>query len=116
MTSRVKGLSKYPTVYHDSLKRRILRLESLLKIPGEDRHLFNNVTLLKPTLETLKGEKISANEIGKKTIWRGLGGNDVNVEELVREWYVRKGWKGFHSENGILTTIVRFFLTVCKTY
>jgi fanconi-associated nuclease 1 len=53
------------------------------------------------------GNRISDPVVGKKSVWRGLDGSEVGVEQLCLEWYEREGWKGFHSENGILTTIVR---------
>lgn len=95
------------TVYHNSLQRRITRLESLLPIAKSEQHDFSYSTLKVATKRTLYGEQLSESEIGKKTIWRAMDGAEVSVEELSLEFYVKQGFKGFHSENGIMTTMVR---------
>lgn len=92
-------------IYHNSLARRIVRLETALDVPREDRH--PPVPSLRQALKrVMKGEKLSEGETGRKSIWRAQDGSEVSVEDLCLEQYKREGWKGFHSENGICTTIV----------
>ncbi|KAL0574476.1 hypothetical protein V5O48_007490 [Marasmius crinis-equi] len=40
-----------------------------------------------------------------KSKWRGEGGGEVIVEELALQYYAKRGYKGFHAETSILTTI-----------
>ncbi|RDB22242.1 Fanconi-associated nuclease 1 [Hypsizygus marmoreus] len=40
-----------------------------------------------------------------KSIWKGLNGEEVNVEIRALQYYESMGYKGFHSESRILTTI-----------
>jgi hypothetical protein len=51
-------------------------------------------------------------DIGKKSAWRSTRDptKEISVEELCLEKYEDLGWKGFHSENGVVTTIVIPFL------
>lgn len=42
----------------------------------------------------MEGEKLSAGETGRKSVWRALDGGEVDVEELCLEWYKREKWKG----------------------
>lgn len=94
-------------VYHDALRRRIVRLENSLEVKKKLRHDFSQTQLRKANNKILYGERLSEKIIGQKSIWRSLDGAEITVEQLVLEWYERKGWKGFHSESGIITTIVR---------
>lgn len=92
-------------IYHNSLARRIVRLESALGLPQDERH--PPVPGLRAAKKRImKGEKLSEGETGKKSSWRAMDGAEISVEALSLECYNREGWKGFHSENGILTTIV----------
>lgn len=94
-------------IYHNTLARRIVRLESALDVPKEERH--PPVPGLRAAkAREMKGEKLSEGETGRKSVWRAQDGSEVSVEDLCLEQYRREGWKGFHSENGILTTIVSF--------
>lgn len=92
-------------IYHNTLARRIVRLEKALDVPKEDRHP-PVPSLRAATQREMKGEKLSEGETGRKSVWRAQDGSEVSVEDLCLEQYKREGWKGFHSENGILTTIV----------
>ncbi|KAF5386729.1 hypothetical protein D9615_001528 [Tricholomella constricta] len=40
-----------------------------------------------------------------KSIWRGINGEEINVETRALQHYEGLGYKGFHSESRILTTI-----------
>lgn len=92
-------------IYHNSLGRRIVRLETALDVPKEDRHP-PVPTLRVATKRVIRGEKLSEGETGRKSIWRARDGDEVSVEHLCLQQYNREGWKAFHSENGILTTVV----------
>ena len=98
-------------IYHNSLARRIVRLEKALSVPDEDRADFTTqfkiASLRAARKRVMKGERLDEGETGKHSIWSAAkDGKEVSVEELALEGYEKEGWKGFHSENGILTTIV----------
>lgn len=93
------------SIWHDSLQKRICRIEKALMIAKKDRHDFCYSVLRTATKRVLQGEQISEAEIGKKTIWQNRDGGECSVEELSLDWYIQQGWKGFHSENGIMTTM-----------
>ncbi|KAF8077614.1 VRR-NUC domain-containing protein [Lyophyllum atratum] len=40
-----------------------------------------------------------------KSIWRGVNGEELNVESRTLQYYESLGYKGFHSESRVLTTI-----------
>lgn len=114
-----------------ALQRRIVRLESLLKVPKDQRHIFaEQLNKAKPA--EIEGEMLGERTTGKHSIWRstvpseidGIEAGEVGVEELSLEHYRKDGWKGcarvlpiympaliavyrIHSENSILTTLVR---------
>jgi Fanconi-associated nuclease 1 len=97
-----------PAVFHEALRRRITRLESALDLKAKQRHNFTAVGLRKATKRVLEGEKLSDGATGRKSSWRASDGAEVSVEAFSLEFYERyQGWRGFHSENGILTSIVR---------
>ncbi|KAK4052984.1 hypothetical protein OIO90_004108 [Microbotryomycetes sp. JL221] len=102
----LKGLEDPYThlIYHSSLQRRIMRIESWLDVPKNERRVFAGA-LRKATERIMQGERLDDPTTGRKSVWQATNGAEVSVEELVLEQYVREGWKGFHSENGILTTI-----------
>ncbi|KAK4048785.1 hypothetical protein OIV83_004551 [Microbotryomycetes sp. JL201] len=91
-------------IYHSSLQRRIMRIESWLDVPKDERHIFSGA-LRKSNERIMQGERLDDPTTGRKSVWQAGNGAEVSVEELVLEQYVKEGWKGFHSENGILTTI-----------
>lgn len=95
-------------IFHPRLQKRLLRLERLLGIPKAEQHTFAHVTLRPPVVREFTGVRSSDRDIGKKSVWRSIRDptKEVSVEELCLEHYENQGWKGFHSENGIITTIV----------
>ncbi|GAA6016477.1 hypothetical protein JCM8202_006053 [Rhodotorula sphaerocarpa] len=101
-----KGLADPYThlIYKSSLQRRIARLESALDVPAEQRRAFD-VVLAKAVPRVMEGERLDDPTIGRKSVWRASDGEEVSVEDLCLEQYQREGWKGFHSENGVLTMI-----------
>lgn len=93
-------------VYHNSLQRRIVRLERALAVTEGEKSPVVAVSLRSAKKRVMKGERLEEGETGKHSIWRSSDGAEISVEALALEQYNREGWKGFHSENGILTTIV----------
>ncbi|SGY40154.1 BQ5605_C003g02330 [Microbotryum silenes-dioicae] len=91
-------------IYRSSLQRRILRIESSLDIPKEERRRFEGL-LRKASDRLMEGERLDEPTIGRKSVWRATDGSECSVEDLVLEQYGKEGWKGYHSENGILSTI-----------
>ncbi|GAA5918614.1 hypothetical protein JCM6882_000834 [Rhodosporidiobolus microsporus] len=91
-------------IYKSSLHRRIARLYSSLCLGTVPPHLAVDL-LAKPKQRTMEGERIDTPTIGKKSVWRLSDGAEGTVEELCLEQFGREGWKGFHSENGVLTMI-----------
>ncbi|SCV67061.1 BQ2448_5707 [Microbotryum intermedium] len=90
--------------YRSSLQRRITRIESSLDIAKEERRHFE-VLLRKAGDRLMEGERLDEPKIGRKSVWRASDGSECTVEDLVLEQYGKEGWKGYHSENGILSTI-----------
>ena len=95
-------------IFHPWLQKRLLRLERTLGIPKSEQHTFAHVALRPPVTREFRGVRKDDRDIGKKSSWKGIHDpeKEVSVEELCLEHYENLGWKGFHSENGIVTTIV----------
>ncbi|GAA6043410.1 hypothetical protein JCM8097_008577 [Rhodosporidiobolus ruineniae] len=91
-------------IYKSSLLRRIARLHSALDL-GPPPPELSATLLAKPQQRTMEGDRVDTPTIGKKSVWRLSDGAEGTVEELCLEQYQREGWKGFHSENGVLTMI-----------
>ena len=93
-------------IFHHPLQNRIKRLEKALGVPRAEQHDFRHSTLKAPDKKEMTGVRCDVDrETGKKSTWMGNDGNIVSVEQLCLEQYEREGWKGFHSENGVVTTI-----------
>jgi len=98
-------------IFHPWLQKRLLRLERALSIPKAEQHTFAHVALRPPLVREFVGVRMDDRDIGKKSAWKSTkGAGEVSVEELCLEHYESQGWKGFHSENGIVTTIVSVFV------
>ncbi|GAA5848994.1 hypothetical protein JCM3766R1_005419 [Sporobolomyces carnicolor] len=91
-------------IYKSSLERRIARIESSLEVAKPVRR-DRTVVLEKARARQIEGERLDDPTLGKKSVWRARDGREVSVEELALEQYINEGWKGFHSENGVLTSI-----------
>jgi fanconi-associated nuclease 1 len=117
-------------IYHYDLQKRIKKLEKQLKLPVREQHDFGHVSLSKAVERDVTGIRIerddtptsgrrgsvvrrdsepqaafSGSRRGGKTIWVDEldTGEYVSVEEMCLSWYRKKqGWKGYHSEGGIL--------------
>jgi fanconi-associated nuclease 1 len=113
-------------IYHHDLQKRLLKLEKRLRIPRRLQHDFGHVRLRQPEEHTVEGVQLVRDEAdakGKagrgpstKTIWLdelGELGEDgtplhVSVEEVCLSHYRSQGWKGYHSEGGILRTLFAY--------
>ena len=120
-------------IYHYDLQKRIKKLERQLKLPVREQHDFGHVILGKAFERDVSGIKIENEDTpttsrrgstgrrtsepqvavndsrrGTKTIWVDEldTGEHVSVEAMCLSWYRKKqGWKGYHSEGGILRTL-----------
>lgn len=132
-------------IHHHDLQKRTVKLEKSLKIPKRAQHDFGHVRLTKPLERTFAGVQIErpassrrSSEQGKltfrgvKTIWldpalHTTTNPDTGVEEKVEgecsveamclSSYRALGWKGYHSEGGILRTLFAYlFFDVLFVY
>ena len=117
-------------IYHYDLQKRIKKLEKQLKVPVREQHDFGHVGLGKAVERDVEGIRIEKEDPpiltrqsssgrrdsepavndskrGRKTIWLDEldTGEHVSVEAMCLSWYRKQGWKGFHSEGGILRTL-----------
>jgi Fanconi-associated nuclease 1 len=121
-------------IHHYDLQKRVPKLERALNIPKRLQHDFGHVRLTKPAEVTMEGIRIerdrptllrrtssphpNAGKRGGKTIWidpREDG--ECSVEAMCLSQYRNQGWKGFHSEGGIVRTLFAYlFFDVLFTY
>jgi Fanconi-associated nuclease 1 len=121
-------------IYHYDLQKRITKLEKSLKTVKRAQHDFSHVRLTKPIVVTFEGIRIerqvpllrrsdsstlnSSGRRGVKTIWidpREDG--ECSVEAMCLSHYRNQGWKGFHSEGGIVRTLFAYlFSDIMFTY
>ena len=118
-------------IHHYDLQKRITKLEKSLNIPKRSQHDFTHVRLTKPVEITFEGTQIlrppplnrrnsspGPNRRGGKTVWmdpRETG--ECSVEAMCLSHYRNQGWKGFHSEGGIIRTLFAYlFYDVLFTY
>ncbi|KAF9940048.1 hypothetical protein BGZ67_008368 [Mortierella alpina] len=112
------------------IQARIVRLESELRLPFRERHDFSYLTLRKAQQRILTGERLNTpgtaapsyasshsysfvpNSMGsthpvaqQRPLWRNIDGSDCGVEELALSYYGTLGYRGYHSENSILSTL-----------
>ncbi|MCJ1477598.1 hypothetical protein MMC13_006271 [Lambiella insularis] len=110
-------------IYHYDLQKRIVKLERALKVVKRQQHEFGHVTLVKAFDRYVEGIRIERERPpsrsgtrrgsdapprrGGKTIWvdEREGGGDCSVEAMCLSWYRDQGWKGYHSEGGIIRTL-----------
>ncbi|KAM3149281.1 hypothetical protein ABEW05_010463 [Botrytis cinerea] len=121
------------TIYHYDLQKRIRKLEKTLKIPKREKHDFEHVLLSKPIETTLQGIQIKKSylkpttlrrkssapngfeerERSTKTIWLDeyetpSNPSECSVEQLTLSYYRSLGFRGYHSEGGILRTLFAY--------
>lgn len=121
-------------IYHYDLQKRITKLEKSLKTAKRAQHDFSHVRLTKPIVVTFEGIRIerqvpllrrsesstfnSSGRRGAKTIWIDpREGGECSVEAMCLSHYRNQGWKGFHSEGGIVRTLFAYlFSDIMFTY
>ncbi|KAJ5099311.1 hypothetical protein N7532_006312 [Penicillium argentinense] len=111
-------------IYHYDLQKRITKLEKALKVVKREQHDFGHVMLSKPFERTVEGIRVDrdsddASRKGKATIWvdEREGGEECRVESMCLSWYRDNGWKGYHSEGGIVRTLFAYlFYDILFTY
>ena len=119
---------KADIVYRPALSRRLTRLENKLDLPADERHISYASLHVCETRELLAPrapDNMGAPKLRSRTsddafaeddepawgmqqtgksVWLGREG-EVTVEGWVLEYWEKKGYKGFHSEGSILTTL-----------
>ena len=125
-------------VYHYDIQKRLKKLEKALNIPRRAQHDFSHVRLAAPTEVTFYGIRVeresnpppsaSTRESrtisphprpGAKTVWIDPieGNGECSVEAMCLSQYRRQGWKGYHSEGGIVRTLFAYlFYDILFTY
>ncbi|KAK8219785.1 hypothetical protein M8818_000759 [Zalaria obscura] len=125
-------------IYHYDLQKRVVKLEKSLKVPKRQQHEFTHVRLAKPVERTFYGIRIerpdrtsegsrrpstpgSGSRRGAKTIWLDPGEDEGNgecsVEAMCLSNYRTLGYRGYHSEGGILRTLFAYlFLDILFVY
>ncbi|KAG9188309.1 fanconi-associated nuclease 1 [Alternaria panax] len=121
-------------IYHYDLQKRITKLELSLNFAKRMQHDFSHVRLTKPVEVAMEGTRIErerpslsrrdssphpkSGRRGGKTIWidpREDG--ECSVEAMCLSHYRNQGWKGYHSEGGIVRTLFAYlFFDVLFTY
>lgn len=128
-------------IYHYDLQKRIKKLEKSIKIPVREQHDFGHAGLVKPVERTVDGIRVErersppkggsgnrgnnseatthVSRRGAKTVWidEHEDGSECSVEAMCLSHYRHLGWKGYHSEGGIVRTLFAFlFYDVLFTY
>ncbi|KAK4150212.1 VRR-NUC domain-containing protein [Chaetomidium leptoderma] len=122
-------------IYHYDLQKRLLKLEKRLRVPRRLQHDFGHVKLREPDEHTVRGVQVvrdnpdangrASRGPSTKTVWLdelGDPGEDgqplhVSVEDMCLSYYRSQGWKGYHSEGGILRTLFAYlFFDVLFVY
>lgn len=101
-------------IYHYDLQKRIMKLEKALRVVKREQHDFGHVMLSKPAERTIEGIRIEGDDgpkKGKATVWIDeREGGECRVESMCLSWYRDHGWKGYHSEGGIVRTLVSIYI------
>jgi Fanconi-associated nuclease 1 len=97
-------------IFHYDLQKRLLKLESRLKVPKRDQHDFGHASLKKPSERTIFGTRVNIPELGRKTLWLDPedGKSECSVEEMCLSNYRKEGWKGYHCEGGLVRTLFAY--------
>lgn len=133
-------------IYHHDLQKRIAKLERQLHIPKRLQHDFGHVRLAKPLERHVQGTRVEKTRPpsrnnnntrrgssggsgtgdaagtprrGAKTIWLDPleDEGECSVEAMCLSVYRSQGWKGYHSEGGIIRTLFgHLFHDVLFTY
>ncbi|KAI9460027.1 VRR-NUC domain-containing protein [Russula earlei] len=93
-----------------------IRLRSILAVPeppldtpAEGKQRVLPFSVVKPTFKTRQVTAPAAGVLGDvqkgKSMWKGQGDEVVNVETYALQHYERLGYKGYHCEGRIVTTL-----------
>ena len=105
-------------IYHYDLQKRIIKLEKALNVVKREQHDFGYATLGKAEERVVRGTRIDreddydspadkTSKRGHPTVWVDESGfEQCRVESMCLNWYRKNGWKGYHSEGGIIRTLV----------
>ena len=91
-----------------ALQKRHMALEKELKVSFSLRKKFPSMSNRQARKRTFCGIKLSKGEIGRKSLWEGSNGEPLTVEDFALEKYAEDGWRGFHCENSIATSLVHW--------
>ncbi|KAF2132809.1 hypothetical protein P153DRAFT_283454 [Dothidotthia symphoricarpi CBS 119687] len=121
-------------IHHYDLQKRITKLEKSLNIAKRAQHDFTHVRLTKPIEVVVEGTRIerktppissrnssshpNSGRRGGKTRWLDpREDGECSVEAMCLSHYRNEGWKGYHSEGGIVRTLFAYlFYDVLFTY
>ncbi|KAF2204595.1 hypothetical protein GQ43DRAFT_387504 [Delitschia confertaspora ATCC 74209] len=113
-------------IHHYDLQKRVKKLEKSLKTAKRAQHDFSHVRLAAPVEVIVEGVQILPEQYlnrntkrGAKTVWLDPFANNVqcSVEEMCLSHYRSYGWKGYHSEGGIVRTLFAYlFYDILFTY
>ncbi|KOS19298.1 Fanconi-associated nuclease 1 -like protein [Escovopsis weberi] len=106
-------------IHHYDLQKRLVKLEKRLRIPRRLQHDFGHVRLADPLEIFVEGIQLRRDTQPKpgsqhkstKTIWldeHSSGGGECSVEEMCLGHFRSQGWKGYHSEGGIVRTLFAY--------
>ncbi|KAF2146975.1 uncharacterized protein K452DRAFT_355372 [Aplosporella prunicola CBS 121167] len=104
-------------IYHYDLQKRVIKLEKALKVAKRFQHNFGHVQLAAPVEVTVEGIRIekeptasATGRRGAKTVWLNEqeDNSECSVEAMCLAHYRAQGWKGYHSEGGIVRTLFAY--------
>lgn len=110
-------------IYHYDLQKRVRKLEKSLKLAKREQHDFGHVLLRQPKEVTVAGIRVQKEPAmpqranlpderkkSTKTVWidEREGGSECSVESMCLSWYREQGWRGYHSEGGIIRTLFAY--------
>jgi Fanconi-associated nuclease 1 len=109
-------------IYHRDLQKRTTKLEKACRIPKREQRDFSHVQLTAPIDVYVEGVLVRQEADGKqgsKTVWLDPleADGECSVEAMCLSDYRARGWRGYHSEGGIVRTLFALcFLDVLFLY
>jgi Fanconi-associated nuclease 1 len=112
-------------IHHYDLQKRVTKLEKSLRVVKRAQHDFSHVRLAKPVEVVFEGIRIerqvpplrrtdssstpNSGRRGAKTVWADpREDGECSVEAMCLSHYRNQGWKGYHSEGGIVRTLFAY--------
>ncbi|KAK9474272.1 VRR-NUC domain-containing protein [Dipodascopsis tothii] len=96
-------------IYQGDLARRTCRLERELRVLPRLRHDFSHVALRQAAERTFHGTRVDAGD-GGRSQWLDAAGDRTTVENMCLGCYERDGWRGRHTEGGIVRSLFALVL------